>query len=141
MRLIQNEGTGLIAQGTREWRDYRVTADVTPHMVEAAGVAARVQGMRRYYALQLRRGNRVQLVRMVDTPAVLAEAQLDWEFGDTHVLVLEVQGTHIQGFVDGRLMLDVNDTAAPDGALADGAAGLVVTQGRTETGSVRVARL
>ena len=52
-RLIQDSGTGLIIQGTREWTDYRVSAAVTPHMVVSCGLAARVQGMRRYYALLL----------------------------------------------------------------------------------------
>jgi hypothetical protein len=137
-RLVQDEGTGLIAQGSKQWRDYRVTADVTPHMVEAAGVAARVQGMRRYYALQLKRGNAVQLIRMVDKPKLLAEATLEWAFGERHTLTLEVQGTRIQGYVDGRRLFDVTDAAVPDGALADGAVGLVVTEGRTATDTVRV---
>ena len=44
-RLVQNAGTGMVIQGTREWANYRVSADVTPHMVEAAGIAARVQGL------------------------------------------------------------------------------------------------
>ena len=52
-RLIQNAGRGLIIHGAREWTDYRVTADITPHMLKAGGIAARVQGMRRYYALWL----------------------------------------------------------------------------------------
>ena len=52
-RLIHDEGRGLFMHGTREWRDYEVSADVTPHMAAAAGIAARVQGMRRYYALLL----------------------------------------------------------------------------------------
>ena len=50
-RFSQNRGTGLISQGSLDWTDYRVEADVTPWMAAAAGVAARVQGLRRYYAL------------------------------------------------------------------------------------------
>ena len=49
-RLIQDEGTGLLIQGTREWRDYEVTAVVTPRLAEAFGLAACVQGRRRYVA-------------------------------------------------------------------------------------------
>ncbi len=52
-RIVQNAGTGLLIQGTRDWKNYRVSADVTPHMVRAAGVCVRVQGMRRYYGLLL----------------------------------------------------------------------------------------
>ena len=52
-RVIHNQGRGMIMQGTRDWTDYAVEADVTPHLVTSAGLAARVQGMRRYYALLL----------------------------------------------------------------------------------------
>ncbi len=37
-RLIHNEGTGLVIHGTRQWTDYRVCADVTPHMVKSTGL-------------------------------------------------------------------------------------------------------
>ncbi len=43
-RLIQDEGTGLLIQGCRGWRDYAVSAPVTPHMAVSAGIAACVQG-------------------------------------------------------------------------------------------------
>ena len=52
-RLIQNAGLGQLLQGTREWRDYRVSADVTPHLADAVGLAARVQGLERGYLLEL----------------------------------------------------------------------------------------
>jgi len=141
IRLVQNEGTGLIMQGTREWRDYRVTADVTPHMVEATGIAARVQGLRRYYALQLARNHTVQLIRLVDVPELLAESPFEWAFGETHTLALEVRGTHLEGRVDGEMLFELNDTTAPDGALADGGIGLVVTEGRTATQALSITAL
>ena len=50
-QLSQNHGTGLIAQGTEEWTDYTVSATVRSPLAEAAGIAARIGGMRRYYAL------------------------------------------------------------------------------------------
>ena len=37
-RLIQNKGLGLIMQGTREWRDYSVSASVTPHLARRCGI-------------------------------------------------------------------------------------------------------
>ncbi len=62
-RLVQNHGTGLLIQGTREWTDYRVAADVTPHLVTSAGVGARVQGLRRYHALPLCDDGKARLVK------------------------------------------------------------------------------
>jgi len=139
-RLIQNEGRGLLIQGTREWSDYRVSADVTPHMAEAAGVAVRVQGMRRYYALLLCRQGQARLVKALDGDTVLAEADFPWEFGETHDLSLEVVtadrgAVHLQGWIDGQLVCDVTDAARP---LTGGGVALVCEEGRTATWTVTV---
>ena len=63
IRLTQNRDTGLMLYGTREWHDYRLAADVTPHLARRVGIAVRAQGMRRYYALLLNRDDQsLQLV-------------------------------------------------------------------------------
>ncbi|MCS6776809.1 MAG: ADP-ribosylglycohydrolase family protein [Chloroherpetonaceae bacterium] len=134
-RLVQNEGTGLLIQGTREWDDYEVSADVTPHMVAAAGLAGRVQGLRRYYALLLCRDNRARLVKALDGDNVLGEAEFPWEFGLTYQMSLRLLGTRIQAYVDGQLLFDVEDTVRP---LTGGAVALVCTEGRTATQAVTV---
>ncbi len=134
-RLIHNSGTGLVIHGTREWGNYRVSADVTPHMVEAAGIAARVQGMRRYYALLLCRGGKLRLVKALDGDHVLAEQDLPWEFGCTHELALEAVGAHLRAWVDGQMAFELDDNDQP---LLNGAVALVVTEGRTATQAVRV---
>jgi len=134
-RLIQNEGRGLLIQGTREWGDYRVSADVTPHMAEAAGVAVRVQGMRRYYALLLCRQGQARLIKALDGDTVLAEADFPWEFGQTHDLSLEAVSTRLRAWIDGRLLFEVNDADRP---LTVGAVALICEEGRTATTAVRV---
>jgi len=58
-RLIQNVLRGLIIQGAHGWRDYEVGATIRPTLAVAAGIGARVQGMRRYYALLLVEGGKV----------------------------------------------------------------------------------
>ena len=50
-------------QGTREWQNYEVEADITPWLVDAAGIGARVQGLKRFYSLQLVKGNKVRLIK------------------------------------------------------------------------------
>jgi ADP-ribosylglycohydrolase len=141
-RLIQNYGTGLLIQGCREWTDYRVGADVTPHMVTAAGIAARVQGLRRYYALLLAEptagasgGSKVRLVKALDGNRVLAEADFPWRFGATYQLVLMVAGDRMRGWVDDQLVFDVTDTDRP---LTGGAIALLAEEGRTATQAVSV---
>ena len=124
-RVIQNEGTGLLIQGTRDWRDYRVTATLTPEMVAECGIAARVQGMRRYYALLLVPGNRVQLVRMRDERTVLAASSLEWAYWRPVDLALEVVDNRLRASVDGQELFDVHD----DDPLVSGAVALVCTEG------------
>ncbi len=134
-RLIQNSGTGLLIQGTREWTDYEVSAEVRPHMVRSAGVGARVQGMRRYYALLLVRGGRARLVKALDGEAVLAEVAFSWHFDVTYELGLKVRGNRLYASIDGEETFDVEDDDRP---LTDGAVALVCEEGRAESEVVRV---
>jgi len=144
-RLIQNEGRGLLIQGTREWTDYEVHAAVTPETVAAAGLAARVQGMRRYYALLLR-ADRAQLVRELDGTRVLAEAPFERrDYAKPHALTLRVEGDRLTATVDG-LVPAARDGAssgsvvleARDGALEGGAVALVCEVGCLTCEAVRV---
>lgn len=138
-RLVQNEGTGLLMHGTREWRNVRVDADVTPHLVEAAGIAARVQGMRRYYALLLGRDGMLKLVKALDGDTILAQKPFAWQFGERHDLSLEAVneagGVRLRAWIDGALTFEVVDAHRP---LEGGAVALLCTEGRTATQAVSV---
>jgi hypothetical protein len=72
-RLVQNEGTGLLIQGTREWRDIRVSCEMAIHVAKAAGIGLRVQGLGRYYALLLCQDGKARLVKALDGQQVLGE--------------------------------------------------------------------
>jgi len=134
-RLVQNEGTGLLMTGCREWTDYRVEASVTPHLVVTGGIAARVQGMKRYYALVLKRGGGVRLVKALDGELVLTEAPFSWELGETHHLALQVEGNHLAGFLNGEKVLEYQDDLRP---LTAGGVALILTEGRMATQEVKV---
>jgi len=134
-RLIQNRGTGLLMQGTRDWKDYRVAADVTPHMVKSSGIAVRVQGMRRYYALLLVQDGKLQLVKVNHERQVLCEIDYGWEQGSTYEMALEVNDSHLQGSVNGELLIEADDA---DDDFQGGAIALVCEEGRTATQVVTV---
>jgi hypothetical protein len=139
-RLVQNEGVGLLVQGTREWTDYRITADVTPHMAKSAGIAARVQGMRRYYALLVcfdgePTTSKIRLVKMLHQPTILAETEFPWVFGETHILRLEVVGATLRAWVDNEPCFTVVDKDQP---FTDGAVALICEEGRTATHKVTI---
>ena len=132
-RLIHNQGTGLMMQGTSEWRDYAVSAEVRPHLALRTGVAARVQGMTRYYALLLAPDSQLQLVRMLDDETILASVDYDWTLGENVALELSVEGDRLIGEADGQRLIECRDDA-----LSSGAIGIVIEEGRVEVQSVGV---
>jgi len=134
-RLVQNEGRGLIMQGTREWQDYTVEAGITPWLMDAGGVAARVQGLRRFYALQLVKGNKVRLVKALDGDMILGENDFEWEIHTSYSLKLQVSGNRIKAWVDDQLQFDILDNEMP---LSGGGVAYVVDQGHISSQAMRV---
>lgn len=135
-RSIQDKGSGLLVHGAADWANYRVEADVTPHMVSAAGLAACVQGLERYYALMLENDGAVRLVKAwYGSREALASTPFAWEFGQTYHLALETHGGQLRAWIDDVLLFDVQDGLTP---LLSGAVGLVCEEGRTATQAVCV---
>jgi len=133
--LVQNRGTGLLMQGTRQWVDYRATATLATDLSAAAGIAVRVQGQRRYYALLLCAGGLVRLVKVLGQERILAEAHSGWQWGQSCLLSLEARGDNLRAWVDGALLFDVRDD---DRTLLGGAVALVCREGALSAGPLRV---
>jgi len=127
-RLMQNHGTGMILQGTREWKDYTVSAEITPHLVKSTGLAARVQGLERYYALLVTENKKAQLVKALDGKKVLAETDFNFEWDDTLHFELAVSGAKVTARLNGQALFEYTDSDRP---LLEGAVALVVEEGRT----------
>jgi hypothetical protein len=125
-RLVQNRGRGLVITGTRDWKDYRVSVSVTPHLAIAAGVAARVQGMRRYYGLLLGNEGALRLVKMCGQETLLGEARFPWNYWQTVLLRLQIIGRRIRAWAGDRLYFDLEDE---DEILDGGGIGLVIEEG------------
>jgi hypothetical protein len=121
--------------GTREWTDYVVESTITPHLAKAFGLAARVQGLERHYALLLSEQGAVKLVKRLDGETVLAERDFVWEFGRPYDFRLEVQGNRIRAGVDGRILFKVEDRQR---SLSNGGIALVCEEGRVGTDRVVV---
>jgi ADP-ribosylglycohydrolase len=124
-RLIQNQGRGLLIQGTRDWTDYQLAATAKPRVCQAGGIAVRVQGIKRYYAMLLDRQN-VRIVRVLDGETVLAEADHGWAFERSYDLKLQVQGNRLTGFINGQTVIQTED---PANALKGGGIALVCEVG------------
>jgi hypothetical protein len=134
-RLTQDQGTGLLITGTREWTDYEVSATITPHLLQSGGLAARVQGLRRYYALLVDSSQVLRLVKMLDGEQILAEAPLAVDWGRACELCLRVQGARLAAMLDGQPLFDLADPVNP---LQGGGVALVVRAGTLAADTVAV---
>ncbi len=134
MSAIQNEGTGLLIHGCRGWTDVCVESELTPMLLEDAGLAVRVQGLKRYYALRITRNRQLQIVKSLGKVTVLAEASLEWKLDSPLRFKLVVIGNQLFGSV-GDTVIEAMDAEKP---LANGAIGIVVTEGRIGFESVKI---
>jgi ADP-ribosylglycohydrolase len=136
-RVIQNRGTGLLMQGTEEWHDLSLEAEVRIHLARAAGIAVHVRGLTRWVALLLDMSGRARLVRSQYEREILAEQALDIDVTTPHRLRLDSLGDRIRASVDGMLVFDVHDQrfAAEGGAVA-----LVCEEGRLESNDAVIVR-
>jgi ADP-ribosylglycohydrolase len=136
-RISQDRGRGVIFHGARDWTDYRVSSEITVHLGTSAGLAARVQGLRRYYALELKAGGKAQLIKVRDDDCtVLAEAPCRWSLEKPVTLALEVRGQAVTGVVEGALALRAQDDSGA--AFGNGGIGLVIVEGALSTDQVKV---
>lgn len=136
--ISHSGGKGILSQGTRDWVNYRVSAPVQSNLMTSGGIAARVQGVNRYYALLLCHDGKVRLIKKLDSETVLAEASLHWQWNTEVKLALEVEGNRLRGWVNGVQQFDVTDDR--DGLSAGGIA-LVVEDGSLMTSAVTVEQL
>ncbi len=126
IHIGQDHGEGILTYGTREWTDYRVAVPrLTVHLGAPAGIAVRVQGLRRYYSLVFLKGGRVALIKARDEDRIeLASAPFDWKLDAMYSVSVTVQGNIINGFITGGPSLE-----ATDETYAAGGVGLVTTNG------------
>ncbi len=132
-RLVQNQGTGLLIQGSREWTNYQVEADITPHLAKSVGLVGRVQGMRRYYSLVVYEAGELRLNKVLNEEICLKSIRFDWSLGESFVLSLSFDGDKLTGFVNGNLVMEVLDHD-----LSCGGTGLLIEEGRTASQELRV---
>ena len=139
LRVTNGNGIGFISQGTRDWTNYEVSSEVMPLLAKAWGLAARVQGRERYYALMFEPddGGRVRLVKRQHSET-LADRSFDWELDRRYQLKLRVKDGHLERLVDGEAVRS-QDTS--DLMMAGGGVALVVDSGSISAEQVRVAPL
>lgn len=60
----------MVVTGTRELTKYSVQVVIAPHPVKTFGLAARVQGQERYYAILLSERKTIKLIKRLDGEVV-----------------------------------------------------------------------
>jgi ADP-ribosylglycohydrolase len=134
--LCQDRGTGLFIQGTRGWQDYTVQAAIMADPAKSFGLAARVQGLTRYYALMLGPKQALRLLRNYDSVELLEEVSFTWHWHQRYRFNLQVVGNVISGSVDGNELIRYHD---PSTALRCGGIALVCEEGLIMTDEVSIA--
>jgi ADP-ribosylglycohydrolase len=134
-RLVQNQGRGLLIQGSCKWDNYQVSTTLIPQLVSQAGIAVCVQGMRRYYALLLDRCQKARLIKVLDGEKMLDEADFSWDFYQPTRIRLQVEGNHLRGWLDDELFFDRWDN---EPLLNGGGFALVCEAGCMSCGPVQI---
>lgn len=135
--IVQNRGEGILIHGTRDWTDYRVTVTAfTVGLGETAGVAIRVRGLNRYYAILLAgNGTTVLLVKALDEKRiVLASAEFVWELDKEYDISIQASGNKIEGRIGGSVI----KLAGVDDQYSGGGLGLVITNGTASAGPINI---
>lgn len=132
-RISQNRGEGIILQGTRDWADYTLEADLILHLGNYGGLVFRAEGQRRYYAACITRTGELQIVRHRDEARdVLAGTPLNIAFETPFTLTVHASGSRFEARI-GDTTLTATDDAFPGGA-----AGLIVHEGALSATRIRV---
>jgi len=133
IRISQNRGSGIILQGTRDWTDYAVEADLMLHLGDYGGLVLRAEGQRRYYAARVTRQGELQVVRRRDADeTILASVPLETAFETAFTMVATAKGDRLSVTV-GEVTLE-----AQDDAFAGGAAGMEIYEGALSSTRIRI---
>ena len=134
-RISNNNGRGMLITGTPDWKDYTVSANITFELVKSGGIAARVQGLQRYYSLEFSSDNKLRLVKMLDGLNILKEIDMKLEFQKHYDLSLKVEDNHLTGYLNNKPVIEYEDTT---NSLDQGGIGFVVESGTQSTNEIKI---
>lgn len=132
----QEDGLGFFAQGTREWADYIVEADLKPRLAQTWGLAVRWQGLTRHLTVRFD-GRRARLIATVDQKIkLLATTRCPWPLNQSRHLHLAIHNDTCRVLLDGKILLTGRAIPEP---LDGGAVALIVSVGSLECTSLTIA--
>nr|WP_249316899.1 ADP-ribosylglycohydrolase family protein [Bacillus sp. FJAT-50079] len=125
--ISHHEENGIATIGSNDWDDYSVESKLIFSLHKKAGLTARSNGHRRYYAAVYEGGNQVSIISRKDNDLViLASAKFLYEEDRLYDTKFTVKGNHLSLFVDGNELLSVKDEK---NLYTSGSAGFLIEEG------------
>lgn len=124
---------GVVTTGTRDWRNYAITATLTLSLHETAGLVVRSRGHRSFTAGIFHSGGIELCDQVNDTRTVLARTTFPTERDRAYRVTLSVVGSKLSLFIDGTCLL-----AATTARALGGGAGFLVERGTMTADGVLV---
>jgi ADP-ribosylglycohydrolase len=138
-RIVQNEGTGYVFQGSFDWTDYSVYTTVQAHLADGVGLLGAVRGLRRHVSLVLSPDGAARLYWTHDDQSViLSDASISWKYDQPYRLAMSIhQDGHITASVEEGDSIQLLEGVIPADQ-ARGAIGLLAKVGNTSFGPVGI---
>ncbi|KIW38932.1 uncharacterized protein PV06_08753 [Exophiala oligosperma] len=130
----QDQGEGIVIYGNRDWTDYRVRVNILKVNLGQAGLAIRVQGLRRWYAVMFLKPGQATLVKAVDEKRMeLVTVKFEWKLDEQYTIELEAKGDVIKARIGNDSILE-----AKDGSYSGGGVGLIAVDGSMGATDVKI---
>ena len=134
-KVVRGIGRGHIMTGSETWKDYSISAKISIPLASAGGLILRSQGLKRYYSLELTKENKLKINKMEYDLKTLKEIDFDLEFFKDYELKFKVDGNKLQGFVDNKLLIEVEDKSNP---YEEGMIGFFTENGAIQSDSISI---
>jgi len=134
-KVVRGIGRGHIMTGSETWKDYSISAKISIPLASAGGLILRSQGLKRYYSLELTKENKLKINKMEYDLKTLKEIDFDLEFFKDYDLKFKVDGNKLQGFVDNKLLIEVEDKSNP---YEEGMIGFFTENGAIQSDSISI---
>lgn len=132
--ISHSSENGIVTTGTKDWQNYRVSSELIFTNQESAGLVARANGHRRYYAVLFYKDKLVIGKQKDDEWIELAQKDFDLKLDTRYQVSFVVNLNELEVTVDGVHVLN-----AADSEFTSGSAGFVVHSGAILANGFKVA--
>ena len=113
---------GLVSRGDVNWKDYTVEGKLKAiefNGSKRAALCGRVKDSKNYYAVALSEKNGVELIKVVKgKTTVLGKVKTSILENTWYDLKLDMSGSKLKAYLNGKLVLEKEDTSLTNGAVA-----------------------